>query len=206
MPLFSQRKGHKPLKKEFQRETVDGELKNRLWSALKITVWDKWSPASFYDGYSIESKIVNSLLDRIWLDFFKSPIDIRPKFHFDSPSDHSAYGKLRSYFFEAKWYEVYDLIEFVIKNIPPPWATNLRDFCNALLEEENAAYRIIDDEIVEITSEIEIEAIEEALATKNQPITAHLKRALELLSDKKQPDFRNSIKESISAVEHAVNI
>jgi len=32
-------------------------------------------------------------------------------------------------------------------------------------------------------------------------VRKHLHRALELLSDKKKPDYRNSIKESISAVE-----
>ena len=42
MSLFSQRKGIKPLKKEFQREAIDDELKNRLWSALKIIVWDQY--------------------------------------------------------------------------------------------------------------------------------------------------------------------
>ena len=41
-----------------------------------------------------------------------------------------------------------------------------------------------------------------ALADKDFPnVKAHLQRALELLSDRKTPDYRNSIKESISAVE-----
>ena len=33
------------------------------------------------------------------------------------------------------------------------------------------------------------------------PVHAHLRRALELLADRNTPDYRNSIKESISAVE-----
>ncbi len=54
-----------------------------------------------------------------------------------------------------------------------------------------------------ITSEEEISEIEEALK-KSGPLSnvhEHLKRALELLADRKSPDYRNSIKESISAVE-----
>ncbi|MHC4308090.1 MAG: AbiJ-NTD4 domain-containing protein, partial [Planctomycetota bacterium] len=42
--------------------------------------------------------------------------------------------------------------------------------------------------------------------TKYEGVNAHLKRALELLSDKKNPDYRNSIKESISAVESITKI
>ena len=38
------------------------------------------------------------------------------------------------------------------------------------------------------------------------PVAAHLKRALELYSDRAAPDYRNSIKESISAVEAMAKI
>ena len=201
MSLFSQRKGFKPLKKEFQREFADEELRNRLWSAIKVVAWDKWHRADFTGSYDTESRMINGLLDRIWLHYFKWPLDTRPDLHYGQPTGGGSYLKLREYFFKAKWYEMYDFIEFVVKNLPPKWGSELRDFCNNLLESENAAYRIVDDEVVEITDETEIEAIEDALAIKIQPIKSHLKRALELLSDKKEPDFRNSIKESISAVE-----
>ena len=71
---------------------------------------------------------------------------------------------------------------------------------NVQLERENSAYRFVGTEIVEVTDETEITSIEEAL---NGPKAAriHFERALDLLSDRRAPDFRNSIKESISAVE-----
>jgi len=71
------------------------------------------------------------------------------------------------------------------------------------LERENSAYRFVDGVITEITSEDEIKSIEEALkkTSKLSGIYGHLSKALELLSDRKNPDYRNSIKESISAVE-----
>lgn len=34
-----------------------------------------------------------------------------------------------------------------------------------------------------------------------KPVNEHIRRALELFSDRKPPDYRNSIKESVSAVE-----
>ena len=44
-------------------------------------------------------------------------------------------------------------------------------------------------------------SIEEALKDAPKPVDIHLKTALDLLADRKSPDYRNSIKESISAVE-----
>jgi hypothetical protein len=195
MTLFSQRKGITPLKKEFQRESMDIELRNRLWSVLKITVWDKYSEQEY------NREIVHGILDAIWFNYFKIPLDTRPKYYDAYSQEQTAYGKCRRYFFDAKWYEVYDFIEFLIKTIPSPWANELRDFCNAILEKENAAYRILEDKVTEITDETEIAAIEDALEINIEPVANHLKRSLELMSDRKEPDFRNSIKESISAVE-----
>ena len=57
--------------------------------------------------------------------------------------------------------------------------------------------------LAKITNEQEIGSIEEAVSHSNkyEAVSTHLKRALELYSDRKEPDYRNSIKESISAVE-----
>jgi hypothetical protein len=66
-----------------------------------------------------------------------------------------------------------------------------------------ASYRFVSEKIVQITSEEEIASIEKALALPGglKPVTAHLHQALTLLADRKTPDYRNSIKESISAIE-----
>lgn len=63
------------------------------------------------------------------------------------------------------------------------------------------AYRIVNNQIVEITSEEEIVEIEEALKVSD-PIAEHLSTSMALLSQRPNPDYRNSIKESISAVEY----
>ena len=71
-----------------------------------------------------------------------------------------------------------------------------------VLATEMAAYRFIDGKIIDITGEQEREMLEEALGdTRFAGVLSHLERALALLADRKQPDYRNSIKESISAVE-----
>jgi hypothetical protein len=68
-------------------------------------------------------------------------------------------------------------------------------------QRENSAFRFVGVEIVQITTPEEIDSIESATSSTIEGVRIHLTRALELLADRKTPDFRNSIKESISAVE-----
>ena len=69
------------------------------------------------------------------------------------------------------------------------------------MEVEKSAYRFVNDKITPIVNSEEIEAIEKAIDKESGPVKEHLNSALEKLSDRKKPDYRNSIKESISAVE-----
>jgi len=71
------------------------------------------------------------------------------------------------------------------------------------LERENSGYRFVDGKIIEISSSDEVDEIESAIArsTPYYGVKQHLSSAIKLLSDKEKPDYRNSIKESISAVE-----
>jgi hypothetical protein len=110
---------------------------------------------------------------------------------------------VREYFFKCPWNEVYDFIEYTAKSAPKDLIEDFVTFCNYVLERELSAYRLIDKHIVEITSDEEINSIEEAIAdtSKLKGVQAHLKTALSLLADREKPDYRNSIKESISAVE-----
>ena len=66
-----------------------------------------------------------------------------------------------------------------------------------------SGYRFINTQFVPITNDQEIASINEASKnnTEYKTVSAHFNKALELLSDKKVPDFSNSIKESISAIE-----
>lgn len=82
------------------------------------------------------------------------------------------------------------------------------DACNSVMERELSAYRFVGGRITEITSEEEVNEIEEALGSISslRPVAAHMKRALDLLADRTSPDYRNSIKESVSAVEAMCNL
>ena len=51
-----------------------------------------------------------------------------------------------------------------------------------------------------------VQEIEQALENRYAPVRAHIEEALNLMSDRKAPNYRNSIKESISAVEATCNL
>ena len=109
--------------------------------------------------------------------------------------------------FEADWNEVYDFKDFVAnKDSDKNHAKMFMASCDTVLERELSGYRFVGGRITEISSKEEIAEIDSALATPLQPVSDHLQRALELFADKKNPDYRNSIKESISAVESICNL
>ena len=77
---------------------------------------------------------------------------------------------------------------------------------NKTLEEEMSAYRFVDNCIAAIVDEVEIQEIEDVFKSQYDSVRGHLAKALEFLSDRESPDFQNSIKESITAVESMAKI
>ena len=75
------------------------------------------------------------------------------------------------------------------------------EYFNGVFEAEYVGYRFIGGRILPISDEIEVEAVSEALGNEFKAVREHISKANVLLSDRKKPDYENSIKESISAVE-----
>jgi len=196
MELFSQRKGIKPIKKEIQIDSMDNELRTDLWNAVYLFYLKRLDGVyNFWKDTELKM-----FLMRLWMDFFKQPIDYLKRMN-----SYEIFEMIKKYFFnEWKWYEIYDFLEFIVNNyLNESVNSQFIILCNSVLEKNLSAYRFVGNKIVEMTSKEEISEIEKALEI-TQPlkgVNIHLKRALDLLSDRKSPDFRNSIKESILAVE-----
>jgi hypothetical protein len=202
---FSERYGYKQVRELVQVESIDLPLRNALWSLLNEHVWGT-APGikGNYGVHSLsdyEKSGLAALCWRLWYYYFKKPIDTL------DDDWRKVLGQLRKYFFEAEWYEVYDFIEFIAQNDEDGDSRNeFIEPCNEALEREMSAYRFVGCVITQITAQQEIAEIEDALARARGPTETHLRRALELLSSRTRPDYRNSIKESISAVESLVKI
>ena len=195
MKLFSQRKGLKPIRSVIQVDSMDTALRNRLWNVLTICYWGGVTE------YLLENTKMEGLCHALWHHYFEKPIDVIPDYW------PTILGVIKKEFFECKWSEVYDFIEFVATSYPEDSYERVNEkfmrVCNITLKEDLSAYRFVDNKIVQITSEEEINEIEKALdiPTPLKPVKKHLTKALNLLADRKRPDYGNSIKESILAVE-----
>lgn len=196
MTSFSQRKGLKPIKSILQVDSMDDDLRNSLWNALSMYYWSKVTSTYL----SLNDKM-ETLVYMLYMFYFKLPAD-------EVEDEWSkTYRAIRDYFFACEWNEVYDFIEFIANSYPvddyDDYNEEFKNQCNIFLEQEMSAYRFVGGQIVQITSEEEIIAIEEVLTVAGplQPVRDHIKVALGHLADRESPDYRNSIKESISAVE-----
>lgn len=190
---FSQRIGKQPVCTVLQTEGMDDALRNSLWNVLDLFIWQRQGflrPS--YGGAGRFGKI-DDFSKVLWFQFFKKPIDTRPT----SPNELLAV--IRKFFFGCEWYEVYDFLEFVLQLEK---TEQLTAAINNILERELAGYRYVSEAFVPVTDAQEIESIEHALDSGPfVGVAAHLRSALDHLGRKQDPDYRNSIKESISAVE-----
>lgn len=164
------------------------ELRVSLWNILYTNIMFDWSYQGNYTDFR----------NALWINFLKKELDIFNEFNF---ATQLALTKktIKNFYFEAEWYEIYDFLEFVVNYYRDP---DLNNQLNEVLERELSAYRLVNGIFTDITNHQEVEMLEAALEDNDFPnLKVHLQRALELLSDRKNPDYRNSIKESISAVE-----
>lgn len=109
---------------------------------------------------------------------------------------------LQRFVLESKeWYTIFDFVErYLAVSDENTYAKMANEF-NHILEDEVSAYRILDRFVVPITNKAELATIEEAKSTPYDSVRTHVSKALALYADRKAPDYENSIKESISAVE-----
>jgi len=193
---FSQKKGLTSIRTVIQKESIDEALRNKLWNIVNVMVWNKYHSTGIY-SYTNSSNLA-TFFAVLWDYFFKKPIDTIPH------NFNEALSIVRKFYFNCEWFEVYDFIEFIAQN-PPKFidSNSFCNLCNSVLDEEKSAYRFLKGQLIEITSDVELETIEAAIETGTRfaGVETHLRTAVKHLSDRKEPDFRNCIKESISAVE-----
>lgn len=195
--LFSQRIGVTPVPEALSPEVMPSALRNSLWNA--VLDWRNTSLTTTHEGGALRA---------LWTDLWKLPVDQMPVTVFTSSSGKrydykKTWATVREWYFKLEWAHVYDFIDFLIAKSDK--GEKLGVLVNGVLERELAAYRVVARRLVPVTNKHEIAAIQEAISTNASfdGASHHIATALAHLSDRASPDFRNSIKESISAVESA---
>lgn len=191
---FSQRNGYVKVSDVLIRERITEEIQNAI-----INVYEKycnWCTINLRLDFSPSYLIAEA----VWCQFF----------NYQVRNFSSLQAECVENFFEAQyhWYLKLDLLEFIIKVIPQIANRSLCSSLHVFEEDINRefqrlgfAYRIVNHLVVDIISDSEIHSIETAINETNDNVKEHLSAALSLLADRKEPNFRDSIKESISAVE-----
>lgn len=101
----------------------------------------------------------------------------------------------------TEWYVIFDFIERYLAIAQTEKVKRMASAFNRILEEEASGYRVIEKQVVPITSESELATVQQAMSSPFDAPKAHIKKALDLFANRRNPDYENSIKESISAVE-----
>jgi len=183
-------------------EEMPQELKVSLWNFIV----DMYNP--------LDGKYWKKIVPHMARYFRKYPVDELPYTAFDLKN----WFKL--YFFSLTWYDAYNLLEFLVRNHDV--ATREYDFngfmrpshpksgekialaMNVILEREYSGYRFISQVLTPITDKVELDEVQRATQLSGnglQGAKKHIMCALDLFSQKPHPDFRNAVKEAISAIE-----
>jgi len=198
---FSERIGKTPVKKLAQVDSIDNELKISLWNVIVVYYIDS-AVDSHYHGYTKAHDRYNFFV-KCWQNNLIKPIDEIPLYFGE------AVQYLKEYFLNTEWRKTLQLIEEIIDYDSSIDKDKYIEECNFYLNRENSAYRFVGNKLAQITSQVEINEVAGALDTtrdKYVGVHIHLNTALDRMSDKKKPDYRNSIKESISAIESLAKI
>jgi len=191
---FAERMGYRPVEEQLQIESIDDALRNSLWNL----VCHYWLTDENCDYHRPPHSTSYQRAVRVFETYFKLAVD-------RLPSGFTQYYELiRQVFFESEWYDVYGFLEYVLADMEHHGLRSgkAKNELQAILEENKAGYRFLGGHLCPIVSSEEISSIVEATRGKEtNPASAHLAEALLKLSDRNSPDYRNSIKESISAVE-----
>lgn len=198
MASFSERYGYKEVRTLIQREDLDDDTRREIWNLLAFL------PREF-DKFH-RDKTESQTLEDLGVWHFEEERDQRP-------SNVAIWRRIKEAVYGDGWNEVFDLLERFDncweRNKTAETAALRKAYLRALndcFESNLVGYRVIGLQITPIDSNAEAEAITGALSDSVVVGGARhaLDRAVELLADRNTPDYPNSIKESISAVEAIV--
>ena len=206
---FSDRNGIKTVNVEIQLKEFDQRTRVQLQNMINF-LYKK----VYRDDLDYGEEHIQDYLKFVLGSIYSESVDVRKVY-----DDDVVLGMIKETILQDEYDDVLTLIEAIIQY----WDQYLKDtqgyiYYNnyytksyeeqSIYEEVNdyftrecVGYRFIDGIIVPISDSYEVNALNEALNNNYEPVYQHLSKANKLLADRDKPDYENSIKESISAVE-----
>ncbi|MFN2927287.1 AbiJ-NTD4 domain-containing protein [Lachnospiraceae bacterium YH-ros2228] len=203
---FSDRNRIKPENTEIQLKEFDSRTRVQLQNMLNKLYSEVYGDIYYQRDY------IQEFFRYVVGDIYSEPVDIRTWIN-----DTSLWDMISETILRADYDDVLTLIEAIIQY----WdrylkktdyeyynsyngkymQTSVFETVNMYFEREYVGYRFVDGLIVPISDQYEVNTVKQALNTKEDVVREHISKANRLLADRSQPDYENSIKESISAVE-----
>jgi AbiJ-like protein len=175
-----------------QTDEVNERLRNAIWNVIDALIPDEDEEVAVHavvvEVFAVPVQTINSNVPKVWL--------------------------LKQYQ-TLEWPRIYDLLEYVV-GAASIWSRNrvridrAIALANAALQREHSGFRFIAGELTRNIHPVEAAAVEEArdrAATSGfDGVRQNIDQALALFGKRPEPDFRNAIKEAMSAVEGAVKL
>lgn len=190
-------KGGPSMTQPVPRSMQGSDIRNHVWNVLHVEIFedddddDETRPDR-------RGRLTLLFLREIWRDVLARPID-------EVPNDFvAAWQQFRQLLMSCADNIFYGVVEHAGR------VDDIREKLGKALERSGAPYRFVGKELLPATSEQEAAAIESAKQAAAGPtlatVRAHLDKAATILANRDQPNDRNSIKESISAIEALVAV
>lgn len=198
---FSNRKGYSLINVEVQKESLDDRFRTRLYNLFKKYL-DELKNKDFMYGQKEYQNFINFFFEEFYVSDFKYGYR-----YYEGTGQSIFLENIDDTIYNDDWHHVLTFIEFWVFlhnekiSVFSSDFSDLSGLINETLKKEFVGYRLINSHITEIIDDVEIESIESTLEIPHKNVVNHLEKALTKLSDRDNPDYENSIKESISSVE-----
>lgn len=204
---FSDRNRIKPINDEIQLKNFDVRSRTHLQNMISKLFGD------VYTGSYWGSDDVQDFFKYVLGEIYSEAVDYGKKY-----LDSFIFEMINKTLQEDDYDDVLTLIEAIVQY----WDSYLREklesnyydiyrktYCrgsifdkvNCFLQNEYIGYRFLDGQLTPISDDFELGEIAKAIDVPYAPVYDHLSKANKFIADRNAPDYENSIKESISAVE-----
>lgn len=204
MASFSERYGYVKPVEVLHKDDISPELAKSLCSCYDLL-------SRGFNEITISTKDYEELEKHLWVDFLHERYD-------DFYHSYRSHEVVATTFLQEEtvpWYRKFDMIEKTLAYLKKMYFDNPRNRhpqmqqvisvfvrnMNHFLKDLNYGYRVVDNLIVPVSTDEEVDTIKKAISDSKDNVKVHLHTALELYSKRPDADYRNSIKESISAIE-----
>lgn len=197
---FSDRNGLVNINSIIQKDSLDERTRIALINTTSDTI--KWLLTK--NNAKIEDFIKFLYCDVLKLK--STQIPYRENYYSGSYIDYSDVLSMLDNIITFNPYEdVLTLVESIVEFYQTLYPS-IQVIYNNVLESECVGYRLINGIMTDCISKVEISELEEVLRIPFSEGKKHIDKSMKLLFDKNKPDFENSIKESITAVEAVCQI